>query len=137
MASALAIPVDHRGGRSFHWRFACHPSSAGKSRLAVDTLIEQVQRPLLDDVRLLVSELVANSVRHGPRSDGWPIRLRLWVSAGVVQAEVRDDGHGFGSVPIPTTESDSGRGLFLVDRLADRWGMSDEPGTGVWFEIER
>lgn len=138
MESTFPSPITARGVRSFQWRFACDPASAGESRRAVDTLDEQLEDILLDDVRLLVSELVTNSVLHGPQAAGRPIRLRLAFSALAVQAAVRDAGAGFAAVPTePTPHGESGRGLFLVDQVADRWGIVNEPGTLIWFEIDR
>jgi anti-sigma regulatory factor (Ser/Thr protein kinase) len=138
MQTTFPSPIVSRSGRSFHWRFACDPAAAGESRRAVDTLEDQLDEIVLDDVRLLVSELVTNSVVHGPQAGGRPVRLRLSLSALAVQAAVWDAGAGFPAVPgDPTIDGESGRGLYLVDRLADRWGVVDKTGTVIWFEIDR
>ena len=85
----------------------------------------------------MVSEIVTNSVRHanaGP--EDW-IRLDVALSPDGLRVEVADEGPGFEpSVGRPPHEQPSGRGLFLVDQLADRWGVADG-GTRVWFEIGR
>ena len=68
------------------------------------------------------------------------ITLDLEVRPGTVRVEVRDPGPGFSrpsfddQPPLGT----SGRGLYLVDALADRWGVSRTPGgeARVWFEID-
>jgi len=53
-----------------------------------------------------------------------------------VRVEVADHGPGFAAAPgRPDAEDIGGRGLFLVDRLADRWGTA-EGGTRVWFELD-
>jgi anti-sigma regulatory factor (Ser/Thr protein kinase) len=55
-----------------------------------------------------------------------------------VRVEVWDHGHGFKPArQTPDRESMSGWGLYLVDQLADRWGVSATSGTSVWFEIDR
>ncbi|MFF6996185.1 ATP-binding protein [Streptomyces sp. NPDC008313] len=70
----------------------------------------------VDDARLIASELVANAVRHG-RSG---CRLRLKVGRGRVTVEVHDDSPGRPRVRTPDTESESGRGLAMVEKLAHR-----------------
>jgi signal transduction histidine kinase len=86
-------------------------------------------------LRLLVTELVANSVRH---ARGTPIDVKVTVGEKLVRAEVSDGGAGF--EPPPEADAgplkSSGWGLFLVRKMALRWGA--EPATGtVWFEVER
>src|SRR3954447_16244118 len=89
-------------------------------------------------VRLLVSELVTNAVRHAGTGPEGAIRVRLECSTGRVRGEVIDDGPGFEpSVRRSSDPLDGGFGLTLVDELADRWGVDGEQGTRVWFEIDR
>ena len=90
---------------------------------------------LADDVALLVSELVTNSVRHAGARSGEPIGLHVAAWPRRVRVEVSDPGGGFAPrEPRPRADGASGWGLYLVDRLADRWGAAD--GT-VWFEMSR
>lgn len=82
---------------------------------------------------LLVSELVGNAVRHtGARV----FALRLQRRRGWIRIEVRDPSRGLPCL-MPVHELDiSGRGLFLVDKLADRWGVDLAPrGKTTWFEM--
>jgi anti-sigma regulatory factor (Ser/Thr protein kinase) len=52
--------------------------------------------------------------------------------------EVADDGPGFEPRPqTPDQDSRSGWGLYLVDQLADRWGVTRSEAGGAWFEIDR
>lgn len=86
-------------------------------------------------LRLLVTELVANGVSHGGGAD---VRLAVdVVDGGLVHVEVEDQGSGFepGAVSFPTGEATSGRGLALLDALADRWGVIRNGGNRVWFEL--
>ncbi|MFB8246891.1 ATP-binding protein [Streptomyces sp. NPDC055952] len=86
-----------------------------------------------EDAVLLVSELVGNAVRHtGARVFG----LRLHRRRGWIRVEVRDPSRGLPCL-MPVQELDlSGRGLFLVDKLADRWGVDLLPrGKTTWFEM--
>ena len=92
------------------------------------------------NTRLLVTELVGNSVRHAGLDPADIITLDLEIRPRSVRVEVRDPGPGFrrpsfsDEPPIGT----SGRGLYLVDALADRWGVSQTPDgeARVWFEID-
>ncbi|MCI3272766.1 ATP-binding protein [Streptomyces cylindrosporus] len=86
---------------------------------------------LVDVTELLVSELVTNALLHS-RS-----RFRLTLSAahGVLRCEVSDSGRRVPRVVAAGT-SENGRGMFLVDALALRWGChQDGPGKTVWFEL--
>ena len=91
------------------------------------------------DVRLLVSELVTNAVRHAGLDAGAPIRLMIAAGDAVLRIEIADGGSGFEPrAPDPDPTRASGWGLFLVDELADRWGVEPaDPGTLIWFEIDR
>ncbi len=118
-------------------RFPADPSSIGAARRAVEELA-CLGPTVLEDVRLLVSELVANSVEHSPQREGTPIGLTVSVSTRRVRVEVDDGGHGFTPTQSrPPLDAPSGRGLFVVDQLAACWGVSGTGGTRVWCEIER
>jgi anti-sigma regulatory factor (Ser/Thr protein kinase) len=84
-------------------------------------------------LRLLVTELVANSVRH---ARGTPIDVTVTLNVGCVRAEVSDGGDGFDPPsPDPNPLKASGWGLFLVRKIAHRWGADQATGT-VWFELD-
>ena len=86
-------------------------------------------------VRVLVSELFTNGVKYGAR-DG-RIRLALEVQQECVHVEIGDRGRGFDvdAVEMPSEEATSGRGLALLDRLADRWGVEHGSENRVWFDL--
>jgi anti-sigma regulatory factor (Ser/Thr protein kinase) len=86
------------------------------------------------DVRLLVSELVTNSVRHAGQPAGAPVRISAASVDGVVRIEVHDQGQGRVRRRAPDRRA-GGLGLHLVERLAARWGVNHENGTCVWFEL--
>ncbi|UYQ62853.1 ATP-binding protein [Streptomyces peucetius] len=90
-------------------------------------------------VALLVAELAGNAVRHG-RVPGRDFRLRLALDARRVRVEVSDASsvHPPTDVRAPAADDVSGRGLVLVDALADRWGVEPRPVVGktVWAEAE-
>jgi anti-sigma regulatory factor (Ser/Thr protein kinase) len=91
---------------------------------------------VFDDLRLLVSELVTNSLRHAGLSGHDEIRLRVQLTDDSVRVEVVDRGPGFTpQQPRPSLYQESGWGLFLVRQLASRWGFRGDPATCVWFEL--
>lgn len=90
--------------------------------------------PMLDKTRLLVTELTTNAVLHAHS----PIRVSVMPEPGHVRVEVRDDDpRPLADPQRPDPEAESGRGLWLVDSLATRWGVNaNERGKTVWFEID-
>jgi anti-sigma regulatory factor (Ser/Thr protein kinase) len=113
-------------------------TAAREARRAVASggLVSSGQEPTL---LLLVSELVSNSVRHAGLRHDEPIRLRARCDRASAYVEVCDAGRT-GRVPAKRANGDAlepgGLGLFLVDEMADRWGVAcngDE--TCVWFEL--
>ena len=84
--------------------------------------------PRYDDVLLLVSELVTNSVRHSKSDD---IDVRIKSVDGHIRVEVSDDGPGFN----PDAPRGDGMGLMLVEKLADRWGLTSDDHFTVWAEL--
>jgi anti-sigma regulatory factor (Ser/Thr protein kinase) len=119
-------------------QFESGPYAAAWARNALLAVEQRIEPDLMDDVRLLVSELVTNSVRHSDAPAGDSVRLDVAVDSRHVRVEVCDGGPGFEPRPRePGQSAAGGWGLFLVDRLADRWGVSYNHVTRVWFEIER
>jgi anti-sigma regulatory factor (Ser/Thr protein kinase) len=114
--------------------------AAAFARRSLEDLEPDLEPEVLDSLRLLVTELVTNSVRHGELSASDRIRLRLADRGDRIRVEVTDPGDGFHSRRpslAPGDESPSGWGLFLVSRVADRWGTLENSTTTVWFELAR
>jgi anti-sigma regulatory factor (Ser/Thr protein kinase) len=115
---------------------AAGPGAPARARSAVTGWLSgQVSPKLLDDARLLVSELVTNSVRHAGLAPGAPIRLSIGVSDGRVHLEVEDPGDASLAALVPDRRRGSGFGLYLVDLLAERWGSTHDGATRVWAEL--
>jgi anti-sigma regulatory factor (Ser/Thr protein kinase) len=96
-------------------------------------------QPLLLDMRLALSEMVTNGIRHGTRSSAELVEVTIDVDGRRVRIEVRDPGAGFdpaGRTDLPPSHSTAGRGLHLVDALANRWGVELASGTLVWAEFD-
>jgi anti-sigma regulatory factor (Ser/Thr protein kinase) len=117
-------------------KFRGGPEAAALARRSLTKLRGDIDSPLMETMRLLVTELVANSVRH-TGSDS--VRLKVLVGRSAVLVEVSDSGPGFKYRSRRRTDAEeSGWGLFLVERLANRWGVGrDGPSTRVWFELRR
>lgn len=110
-------------------------TAPARARTALGSLDSNLAE-LRDEVHLLVSELVSNSVLH---ADAEQVELRATAAPGGVHVEVSDPGPGFDpddrSEPSPT--GNGGYGLFLVDKVANRWGIKRNDRARVWFEIDR
>jgi anti-sigma regulatory factor (Ser/Thr protein kinase) len=120
----------------------------------VASLAPHLDSRVIEDAELLVSELVTNSLRHGGLQPTQGIEVCLRASPQTVMVEVADRGRGFeGTRPRPTEavkahvldgKTDGKRsvekdgpnwGLFLVDQIAWRWGISEQGDVRVWFEL--
>ncbi|MFI0369165.1 ATP-binding protein [Actinomadura sp. 1N219] len=92
----------------------------------------------LDDMIMVVSEMVANAVRHTASGrDGGRVSVVLTIGDGVYRLEVADDG-GAGGAPHVKGEvgAETGRGMRIVEVLSSRWGFRVDEGRGVtWAEF--
>jgi anti-sigma regulatory factor (Ser/Thr protein kinase) len=113
------------------------PGAAALARSALVPIERKVDDDLMADVRLLVSELVTNSVRHADMPPPGTVNVDVSLDARTIHVEVRDAGAGFEPRRRTAGQSKAGGwGLFLVERLADRWGVMRNSFTRVWFEID-
>jgi anti-sigma regulatory factor (Ser/Thr protein kinase) len=118
-------------------QFEAGPAAAAWARNALVAIDPHVDSELMADVRLLVSELVTNSVRHSAMPATDTVGLDVVVDAETIHVQVCDSGTGFDPRPRLKGQSKAGGwGLFLVERLADRWGVARNGFTRVWFEID-
>jgi anti-sigma regulatory factor (Ser/Thr protein kinase) len=113
--------------------------AVAQARHAVDELAPCIDGHEAEVLRLVVSELVTNAIRHGassPQDD--PLTLQVSVDADRARVEVTDPGRGF-EPPVggPSENQESGWGLLLVDALCDRWGVDRRPRSRVWAELRR
>lgn len=98
-----------------------------RSRLAE---IRSELEPRYDDVALVVTELVSNSVRHS--GDG-EVRVSVWASNDRIRLEVSDSGPGFDA----SQPRNGGMGLDIVSEVADLWGVDQREACTVWVEMTR
>jgi anti-sigma regulatory factor (Ser/Thr protein kinase) len=118
-------------------RFAPEPESVPIARrVARDHATPAMSEEQCGKLDLAVTEVVSNAVRHSGADD--EIVLALTQKDGYLCVRVTDGGTGL--VPRPgamATEPGAGFGLFLVEQLTRRWGMTREGGkTRVWFELD-
>jgi serine phosphatase RsbU (regulator of sigma subunit) len=114
-----------------YWYLDPHPLTAGQARrLTRRALRRWGLDALLDSTELMVSEIVTNAVRYASR----PIALRL-LRTDVLRCEVTDDSPQVPRMRQAAPGDEGGRGLFLVNQLALRWGATRlSTGKVVWFE---
>lgn len=125
---------------------AALPTTAPCARLHARNLAhEWGQADLVDTIELIVSELVTNAVQASIDHDGRPryspehglacIHLRLSTDGVAALVEVWDENFQLPAPTQPGPDDESGRGLMLVDALAERWGWDMPPsgrGKVVW-----
>jgi anti-sigma regulatory factor (Ser/Thr protein kinase) len=106
------------------------------ARRAINTRNGWLSEALRDDILLLVTELVTNAVQHGEVDPDRSVSVGIHQSSEHVRVEVVDAGPGFHpDAPLPRGPA-GGWGLYLVERIADRWGvLPAASGSCVWFEL--
>ncbi|MEU2659067.1 SpoIIE family protein phosphatase [Streptomyces sp. NPDC007325] len=115
-----------------YWFLEPEDAAPGRARrLARRALARWDLEELTDSVELLISEVVTNAVRYAER----PVTLRL-LKTDVLRCEVGDDSPQLPRQRRARETDEGGRGLFLVNRLARRWGATRlSGGKVVWFEL--
>ena len=118
--------------------FVPGPGAAAEARRALEGLRDLLPSEKLEGIRLLVSELVTNSVVHAGLSPDETITVTVTVQGGLARGEVRDRGPGFEPPrkPAPKPDLAGGWGLYIVNRVADRWGVANTGSKSVWFELD-
>ncbi|MBX6385816.1 MAG: ATP-binding protein [Microbispora sp.] len=132
----MEISGDGAGNRVA--RLAGGPDQVGRARRLVSAVLG-LGHPRHDDCVLLTSEIATNAVVHSRSGKGGAFTLTISCLPDRVRVCVADDGSAgppCAGHPLPNGSSQSGRGLPLLDLLADRWGLIREGGRNeVWFEI--
>jgi transcriptional regulator with XRE-family HTH domain len=105
------------------------------AREALAAVVADLPGEHLATGRLLVSELVSNSVRHGPRSGRAKVGIFVGVERNRLRVEVSDESTDVAE--LRQAGEDGGYGLLLVDALSSRWGSSRDGNLNVtWFELD-
>ena len=115
--------------------FPAVPESTRAARRFVLQVIGEVPPDLRDAIALMVAELAMNAVQHA-RTE---FEVTIDLTGATLRVEMTDAGSGRPAVqPMPPPHSARGRGLPIVDGLADAWGVipsTHGPGKSIWFEI--
>lgn len=143
--SATHAHADGALGARIHLRLPVEAESVTAAHHCVLGIAPALDPDMLDDVRLLISELVTNAIRHaGLSPDDW-IELVVEVGSDQVRVEVRDPGPGFDPARLSRSKqaptqfggpSRTGWGLEFLRRIASRWGVEHNGLTSVWFELD-
>jgi anti-sigma regulatory factor (Ser/Thr protein kinase) len=116
-------------------RLTADRTAPRRARSALDDLRGLVPPATFTDLRLLVTEVVTNSVRHTGLGDDDTIELTVRFDDGRMVVACRDRGPGY-RPPEASPAAGEGWGLFLVRELADRWGIDTGEGCTTWFELD-
>jgi len=114
------------------------PSTPGiaRTRLASFLTIQRASNDVIDDALIVISEMIANAVCHGvPGQDG-TIEVSWSINGTLLELSVLDGGEGGHLKPVDFDEDSlSGRGLSIINRVADRWWVDMSAGTRVNAEL--
>jgi anti-sigma regulatory factor (Ser/Thr protein kinase) len=111
-----------------------------RARAFIDVVLAGMSDEARYPVRLLVSELVTNSVLHARLDESDRIVVDATVTPTTLRLEVTNPGSGFALTPFPAVvelASVSGRGVAIARALADRFGVSGGQHTSVWAELDQ
>lgn len=115
------------------FRLPAHGTSVATARRRVGDLLREwgVAPPIHDDAELVVSELFTNALVH---TDSAEITCRVQTTTETVYLAITDQGRGATEPEVREPDVESGRGLLLVNALAELWGVRSEQGFGrtVW-----
>jgi anti-sigma regulatory factor (Ser/Thr protein kinase) len=115
------------------------PEAPSLARAAITGFSDgrDIEAMTLAMLTLLVSEIVTNAVVHPQVKPPAEIRLSAQLTHEAIRVQVTDRGTGFTPVPRDPARNDAGYGLYLVEQQASRWGVEQNDGTTVWFELPR
>ncbi len=142
------MSTEAAGALTAQVRLPPHLASAGAARRFLSATLDgwnaagwHVARDVVDVASLLATELVGNAVRHGAGEVLLTVSAQQTVCAEeppAVRVEVHDDGQGMPVLRNAEDDAENGRGLWLVEVLAARWGVLGhrDDGKDVWFELD-
>lgn len=130
----------HNGPEEVYVELSLTPTAPNEARRELDHLAGNVPPGRLEDARLLVSEIVTNVLRHAAFPPGAERRVKVSavVEGARLECSVCDTGTGFEPPqdPRPKRDLSGGWGLYVLNKLSDRWGTRQEGRLFcVWFEV--
>jgi anti-sigma regulatory factor (Ser/Thr protein kinase) len=118
----VSLPSDNRAARA--------------ARQTLRLLDGYIPEATIEDVNLLVTELVSNSVKHASLNRDQEIEIDANPTERGIRVEVTNPGAAQLANPLPEKAQESGWGLMLVTKIASRWGIVTNGRTLIWFEID-
>ena len=110
-----------------------------QGRRLLESALDALPGTVLADAQLLLTEVLSNAILHGSAGDGARLDVSVEADEFIVRVTVTDRSPQFPRPAIhpPDPMAASGWGLYLLERLADQWGVEDGPdgGSAVWFEL--
>jgi serine/threonine-protein kinase RsbW len=121
---------------SQQFAFSSSAPSMARTRLASFLTLNRVPSHLIDDAMIVLSEMVANAVSHGSPDPAGRMEVTWTINGDLLELSVLDAGTGAKLEPIDfDNDSLSGRGLSIINRVADRWWVDISQGTSVHAEL--
>lgn len=116
--------------------FVLSTPSVARTRLAAFLTVHRASNAVIDDALIVISEMIANAVSHGvPTADGM-IEISWSINGTLLELSVHDSGINGQLKPVDFDEDSlSGRGLSIINRVADRWWVDMSEGTRVNAEL--
>jgi anti-sigma regulatory factor (Ser/Thr protein kinase) len=112
-----------------------HAPSLARNAIAERADELGLDRSLAQSLILLVSEVVSNAVRHSKADPEAPVELLATFGDEAIRVTVTDAGDGFTPQPRDPARTHDGYGLYLLEKVAERWGVESRGDTRVWFEM--
>jgi anti-sigma regulatory factor (Ser/Thr protein kinase) len=133
MAATIEVPDRPKQTRTLE---ALPPAVAEARRWVATVAGDLLGSDQRENLRLVISEIVTNALRHG--ASGQWIDLAVTAKPEFLCVQVTDDGPGLAPRPRALEpEEHGGFGLFFVEQLTRRWGVTRENRrTRVWFELD-
>ena len=114
------------------------PSKARE--ILTELLGDETPPATLHDLHLLATEIVTNAVRHAEVDESATLELRVVATPPLLRVSVTDPGgEAIPRIQELDVTAPGGMGLFIVDRVSERWGFerADDGATEVWFELRQ
>jgi anti-sigma regulatory factor (Ser/Thr protein kinase) len=137
-SEADAEPVDDDREMRLSLWFTGVRRAPTSARASLSTLEPFLTQPLLQRLRLLITELTTNCIRHAGVDEHSAMGLTIHLGEEQLRGVVSDAGPGFARPDViePRADEDGGFGLVILDTISDRWGLDRDELFRVWFEVD-
>lgn len=116
--------------------FVLSTPGVARTRLAAFLTVHRASSAVIDDALIVISEMIANAVSHGEPNSSGMIEISWAIAGDLLELSVQDAGEAGSLEPIDFDEDSlSGRGLSIINRVADRWWVDMTSGTRVNAEL--